>query len=370
MFIYNNPVEVLKTTSWKNELKSSINDLSMKSPLIITSKGNRERLKLDLIFPNEVIYSNVNVNPTFKDCQEAIKFCESFSFDGVVSIGGGSAMDLSKVVLAYLSLKETNIHELIKIKEKYPKKIPSIFLPTTHGTASEVTKWATIWNVEEKKKYSISNDDLYPTRAILDGNLTLSLPLDSSIITVMDALSHSFEAIWNKNANKESTVFAIEAICAIINNISTFKENPFNLQIRNKLLEASTTSGLAFSNTTTAAAHSISYPLTLHYNIPHGIASSISLINLLEINSKFIEDSLDKIYYGTKLSYNKLVSKIKSIPKGIIPFSLEEWKVPRNHLHQLSKESFTKGRMDNNIVDLNIEDVFKILQNIYSKNNN
>ena len=170
----------------------------------------------------------------------------------------------------------------------FSQTIASIFLPTTHGTASEVTMWGTVWNMKEKKKYSISHPDLYPGVAILDGNLTLSLPLNISIMTVMDALSHSFESIWNKNANPTSTDFAISAICSILDNGEALKENPTDLAIRNNLLKAATVAGLAFSNTATAAAHSMSYPLTIHYGIPHGIASSISLIPLLEKNAEFI----------------------------------------------------------------------------------
>ena len=79
--------------------------------------------------------------------------------------------------------------------------MPSIFIPTTHGSGSEVTMWGTVWNMKEKKKYSIAHLIFYPDYAILDGGLTLSLPIDISFSTTLDALSHSFEAIWNKNSN-------------------------------------------------------------------------------------------------------------------------------------------------------------------------
>ena len=91
-------------------------------------------------------------------------------------------MDIAKVVMAYLSLSNSNLKELISYEKSYKNKISSIFIPTTHGTASEVTKWGTLWNMEEKK-YSISNLELYPSIAILDPRVTLSLPLDLSIIT-------------------------------------------------------------------------------------------------------------------------------------------------------------------------------------------
>ena len=333
--------------------------------MIITSPGNRVRLNIDSNFLPESIYSGLNGYPTFYDCKYIIEFCRNKKYDGVIAIGGGSTMDLAKVAIAYLSTEKMNIHKLIEYKENYVKTIPSIFLPTTHGTASEVTMWGTIWNTDEKKKYSISHPNLYPSVAILDGNLTLTLPIDISLITVLDALSHSFESIWNKNSNPKSTAYAINAICMILSNVDLLKSNPLNLKVRQKLLEGSNLAGQAFSNTATSAAHSISYPLTIHYGIPHGVASSITLLSLLEINGEFIKEPLDKICNNLELTYIELKQKINSIPKNIVPFTLKEWKIPVNQLPMLASESFTKGRMENNVVDLSIDDVLGILQKLY-----
>tara|TARA_B100000378_G_scaffold124262_1_gene100340 strand:+ start:233 stop:1339 length:1107 start_codon:yes stop_codon:yes gene_type:complete len=364
---YFNPVRIIKTDNWLRELNFRINDLKISAPVIITSPGNRKRLNLNSKFDSDSIFSDVGSNPNFKDCTNALKFCQKNIFDGVVAIGGGSAMDLAKVVMAHLSLEKTDINELIEYKGSFPQEIPSIFLPTTHGTASEVTMWGTVWNMEEEKKYSISHPSLYPNVAILDGNLTLTLPLDISISTVMDALSHSFESIWNKKANHTSTDFAISAICSILENGPALKENPDDLDTRNNLLKAATVAGLAFSNTTTAAAHSMSYPLTIHYGMPHGVASSISLIPLLEINGEFIKEPLNRICNNNELTYDELKETIKAIPQGVIPYTLDEWGIPENQLTKLAGESFTKGRMDNNVVDLTTNDVLGILKELYSE---
>jgi len=362
---YYNPVKIIQTDDWLFELNKNSEKLNISSPIIVTSPGNRKRLNLDLIFNSESIFSNVGSNPNFEDCNNVIIFCRSNTFDSVIAIGGGSVMDLAKVSMAYLCLDKTDIYELIDYKDEYPNTIPSIFIPTTHGTGSEVTMWGTIWNKEEKKKYSISHPDLYPNVAILDGNLSLSLPLDISIITVMDALSHSFETIWNKNANPKSTSLAIDAICIILQNIEMLKENPMDVTIRRKMLKAANIAGLGFSNTKTAAAHSISYPLTMLYSIPHGIASSISLIPILLINKDFIKDPINKICKNNKYNFEKLIKVIQSIPKGIVAYTLSEWGVNKNMLNKIADESFTKGRMDNNIVDLDKMQVLKILTEVY-----
>jgi len=365
MSTYHNPVQIIKTDDWKNELSVTMKDLKISNPVIVTSPGNRRRLKLNEIYDPSSIFSDVDSNPTFQNCENSVLFCKKKSFDGVIALGGGSVMDLAKVVMSYLCLKKTDIQELIDHKDPYPKDIPSVFLPTTHGTASEVTMWGTVWNMDEGKKYSISHPSLYPTVAILDGNLTLSLPLDISITTVMDALSHSFESIWNKNANPTSTDFAISAICSILEFGPKLKEDPNNLEIRNELLNASTVAGLAFSNTTTAAAHSMSYPLTIHYGIPHGVASSISLLLLLDINGEKIKEPLEQIINNNGCTMDELKETIRLIPQGVVPYTLYEWGVPEDQLSKLANESFTKGRMENNVVDLTIEDVLSILVELY-----
>jgi len=110
----------------------------------------------------------------------------------------------------------------------------------------------------------------------------------------------------------------------------------------------------------------MSYPLTINYGIPHGIASSISLLPLLEINGKFIKEPLDRICNNLELTFNELKQTIKAIPQGVIPYTLDEWDIPENQLTRLAAESFTKGRMDNNIVDLKTDDILMILKELYS----
>ena len=337
--MYHNPVEVVETDNWKEKCIYFQGKYEIQYPLVITSNGNYKRHDLGSVFNCSSIFRNINPDPDFESCQAAINFIDS-----------------SKIA---------NLGELLTITDPYTYSVPSIFIPTTHGTGSEVTMWGTIWNKEEKKKYSISHPDLYPNVAILDGNLSLSLPLDISIITVMDALSHSFETIWNKNANPKSTSLAIDAICIILQNIEMLKENPMDVTIRRKMLKAANIAGLGFSNTKTAAAHSISYPLTMLYSIPHGIASSISLIPILLINKDFIKDPINKICKNNKYNFEKLIKVIQSIPKGIVAYTLSEWGVNKNMLNKIADESFTKGRMDNNIVDLDKMQVLKILTEVY-----
>ncbi len=364
--MYHNPVKVIETDDWRTALTKSISKLNINNPLIIASSGNIKRNGLLNIFDERIIFNDIENNPTFESCQCAIDFSRNSNYDGVIALGGGSVMDTAKTVMTAIGIGIYKLEELFTIEAPFPHRIPAIFIPTTHGTASEVTMWGTIWNMTEKRKYSIAYPELYPDVAILDGSLTLSLSLELSITTVLDALSHCFEAIWNKNANQKSTDFAIEAICIILQNVELLKKNPHDIEIRNKFLKASNLAGLAFSNTKTAAAHSMSYPLTISYGIPHGIACSMPIIPLLRINERAIKTQLDILF--NKLGIDNLAELEKlilDIPNNIIDFTLKDWGVSKEHLDNIVERSFTKSRMANNIIDLNSDDILWVFKEIY-----
>jgi alcohol dehydrogenase class IV len=275
-------------------------------------------------------------------------------------------MDTAKCAMAALGTGNSDLMELLNHHEPYPNSVPGIFVPTTHGTASEVTMWGTVWDPSNEKKYSLSHPDLYPKVAILDPHLTVSLPLDISLTTSLDALSHSFEAIWNKHANDSSTAHAVKAIALILDYAVQLKKETGNLELREQLLTAAATAGLAFSATRTAAAHSISYPLTIHFGIPHGIAASISLIPLLRINRPAIEPALETLYRDVAVTgLDQLMEGIRAIPEGILKYRLRDWGIQRDQLGWLVPQCFSKGRMDNNIVDLTHDQVRGILEEIY-----
>lgn len=364
--MFYNPVKVIFSEDWLSDLLREIKARNLSKSYIITSQGTRNRLKLDSLFNPNSIFSGTVPNPTFESCQEAIKWFKGKEVDCIVAVGGGSAMDTAKVVLAYLGTGKESVVSLIEHSEPFSHRTPGIFIPTTHGTGSEVTKWGTVWNMKEKKKHSVSHDDLYPDVAIIDGQLTLSLPLDQSIITTLDALSHGFEAIWNINANPTSTEYAIEAISTILMNVDVLKADPENLAIRRNLIRASSLAGLAFSNTKTAAAHSISYPLTIYFGIPHGIAASMPLVSLLKFNNQSIHDELAEIISQLNLNNNdELIVIIKRIPNKFFRYSLYKWGISKRDLEIISKQIIDNEKTGNNVVFLTRKIIKKILLEMY-----
>ncbi len=227
-----------------------------------------------------VIVNNITPNPNFNTLTESCRqFAGSASDDMVIiALGGGSVIDAAKVLAAsHKGFGPVRAYLESAQGENQLGAYPIIAIPTTAGTGSEVTKWATVWDTESQKKYSLSLQRLYPSHAIVDPELMLELPKALTISTALDALSHALESIWNRNSNPVSANHAIFAATEILTVLPELVNDLQNLELRSRVARASLFAGLAFSNTRTALAHSVSYPITLKYKVPHGLACSFSL---------------------------------------------------------------------------------------------
>lgn len=200
----------------------------------------------------------------------------------IVAVGGGSVIDSAKVFSA-ASGNFGRVRQFLENKTSGEKlsAIPIIAVPTTAGTGSEVTCWATVWDKDSLRKYSLARTDLYPEVAIVDPRLMLAKPRDLTLATGLDALSHALESIWNINANPVSSCLAVTAARDILECLPRLVDDLGNQSLRERMAKAALFAGLAFSNTKTAIAHNISYPMTLEYEVPHGIACSFTLPAIL-----------------------------------------------------------------------------------------
>jgi len=248
------------------------------------------------------IVNNITPNPDFITLTDSCRqFAESASEDMViVALGGGSVIDAAKVLAASKNgFNPVRLYLETGDGRDQLGEYPIIAIPTTAGTGSEVTKWATVWDTESQKKYSLSLQTLYPTHAVVDPELMLELPEDLTISTGLDALSHALESIWNRNRNPVSDNHAVFAANEIISALPELVRDPGNVELRSRVARASLFAGLAFSNTRTALAHSVSYPITLKYKIPHGLACSFSLPMVLASvigESESCDNSLRRIF--------------------------------------------------------------------------
>lgn len=361
-----NPVEIIITDDWQGACFDALARQGVNRPLLVTSRGAAKRLGLSRIFASAPIIDDVLPQPTCEQVQTIITRSRELRFDSMIAIGGGSVLDTSKAIRMAALFEYYELEKLFGWYSAPPNNVPLFCIPTTHGTGSEVTKWATIWDRQNEIKRSLSHDRLYATGAILDVALTMSLPMDVSLITVLDALSHSFEALWSKNANETASRFALEAIKLILQNVPLLKQNQTEACVRTELLRAANLAGLAISSTQTAAAHAISYPLTLKFGIPHGLAAALPLIPLLELNRPHLSNHLQTLVKDLNLGSEAALEKqIADIPKPFLMSRLAAFGVSRDDLPEIARISCKAQRMTNAVTALTNMDVLSILQAIY-----
>jgi phosphonate metabolism-associated iron-containing alcohol dehydrogenase len=220
--------------------------------------------------------------------------------DVIIALGGGSVIDSAKVFAAASGDFE-KVKTFLETRKgaEHLSAIPIIAVPTTAGTGSEVTCWGTVWDEANGRKYSLARPDLYPTHAVVDPRLMLGKPLLLTISTGLDALSHSLESLWNVNGNPVSANHAVFAARNILNVLPKLAGDLGNIELRGQMAMAALFAGLAFSNTKTAVAHSLSYPITLRHGVQHGIACSFSLpmvLRSVQGAGGLCEDSLKQIF--------------------------------------------------------------------------
>jgi phosphonate metabolism-associated iron-containing alcohol dehydrogenase len=210
---------------------------------------------------------------------------EHAAVETIIAVGGGSAIDTAKALM--VGTASGRFDDLVALlaagKPFKPHRAKALVaVPTTAGTGSEVTPWATIWDRAAGKKHSLHLPETWPEAAVVDSDLMLTLPRSVTVQSGLDALSHALESIWNVNANPVSDTHAVAAAREVMATLPALLASPQDKGLRARMAVAALKAGLAFSNTKTALAHSISYEMTLKHGLPHGIACSFTLPMVLE----------------------------------------------------------------------------------------
>lgn len=305
-------------------------------------------------------------NPTVGQLFETFQNTRAFSPEVIVGIGGGSIMDVSKSLCCLYQSEVADVDALREYIQNKRFGKPSarwIGVPTTSGTGSEVTCWATIWDPEKDAKRSVESQENYAYAALVDPQLTYEMPLKLAVSSALDAVAHAVEAYWAKGTNLVSRALALEAIRTIMNNMeSLLCREPSACDAMSK---GSMLAGMAFSNTKTTACHSISYPLTMHHHIPHGTAVSMLLSPVLEMNAPSVE-GMEQLLAALGIDDARQLKECISefLVRSGQPASLGGWGVQAEECAELAKLGMTKGRADNNPVELTAEKIEKILLSV------
>jgi phosphonate metabolism-associated iron-containing alcohol dehydrogenase len=247
-----------------------------------TALGHLDAVRRQLGGALAGVVDDIEPNPDVVHLEELhTRFWREFeACDAIVALGGGSTLDTAKVLAVTPPSGDFSdlVARLAENKPFAPRNTKSLIaIPTTAGTGSEVTPWATVWDRASGRKFSLHLRETWPEAAIVDPQLTTSAPRAITLQSGLDALSHALEAIWNVNANPISDALAVSAARRMLRALPKLVEHLDERSLREQASLAALEAGLAFSNTRTALAHSISYEMTLRHGLPHGIACSFTL---------------------------------------------------------------------------------------------
>ena len=275
-----------------------------------------------------VTYSGIEPDPFFSTVLKGAKFMLEHNPDIIIAIGGGSAMDAAKAMWIYYEHPEIDSLEYISVKENFPKlrnKARLCCIPTTAGTASEVSRSIVITDDATHIKYCIGNMEMMPDIAICDPVTTLSLPSHITAETGMDALCHALEAVVSTRANYLSDILAKAAIYDIFEYLPKAYIEPKNIKYRETMLNAAMTAGLAFTNVSLGITHSIAHGLGSLFNMPHGLANAILLPYIVSFNSQNEEALAIYDALAKDLNEYNLSKALFDLNKKLsIPLSLNE----------------------------------------------
>jgi alcohol dehydrogenase class IV len=228
-------------------------------------------------------FCEFEVNPKSADVERGIRRAREFRPDAVIGFGGGTAIDLAKLI-GSLSDQATTLELLIKgAASIVGESIPIIAIPTTAGTGSEATHFAVVYHAG--KKYSLAHDNLLPKFALIDPLLTCSMPKSLTASTGLDALCQAVESIWAVGATDESIGYAASALRLALRHLDSAVNEP-TTAARCGMCEAAHLAGRAINISRTTAPHALSYWLTSQYGVPHGVAVALFLGRLLEFNAR------------------------------------------------------------------------------------
>jgi phosphonate metabolism-associated iron-containing alcohol dehydrogenase len=293
------------------------------------------------------VFDQITPNPQLDDLDRAAIQLRQAGIGSIVALGGGSVMDAAKVLA--ITLTSTLDDPLADVFRRGGQlagtpRLPLTAIPTTSGTGAEVTPFATVWDQTTHTKHSLAGEHMYPAHALLDPELTLSLPHEETLYPGLDAISHSLESIWNKNRTPISASFALQALALAAQALPIVLGHPSDLPARSRMQQASLLAGLAISQTRTAVAHSISYPLTSYFGVPHGLACSFTLPELLRLNIG-----------GLITAYPREESLFLSVQRVLdglrLPELLSRYATPAD-IMKLQAAMSTKGRIDNFVGDM------------------
>ena len=322
------------------------------------------------------LYADVVADPPESVVMDAVTEGQAFNCDGVIGFGGGSSMDVAKL-LAVLIKGEQSLSDIYGVDQITGGRLPLIQVPTTAGTGSEATM-VSIITTGETTKAGVVSRTLLADKIVLDASLTLGLPPHVTAATGIDAMVHAIEAYTSRRLkNSLSDMLAREALRLLAGNIVVAVKQGDNLDARGSMLLGAMLAGQAFANAPVAAVHALAYPLGGNYHIPHGLSNSLVLPHVIRFNGPSAGDLYKEIapliMPGKSLPDDALVvtemlaEHFLSLAEDLgLQTSLSQMNVPEGDLPKLAEEAMLQQRLlINNPREVSVDDSLEIYRQAY-----
>jgi len=328
---------------------AEVKTLGISRVLIVTDKGViaaglmkpiEESLKASKV--KYAVFDKVEPDPRYEIVADCVETARQSKAQMLIGLGGGSPMDITKVSAVMLTNKGP-IGSYFGIGLIPKPGLPTILIPTTAGTGSEVTPIAILSDEGEKLKKGIVSPYLYPAMGVLDPELTTGLPPHVTAATGMDALIHAIEAYTSINASTITDMYCIKAIELISKNLRTAFAKGDNIEARTAMMEAALLAGIGFANAGVTAVHAFAYPIGAEFHIPHGVANTLMLPHVIRFNvlgnlEKFAQlakpfglpvEGLDNLAVVDRViaTIDRLADDIR-VPRHLADFGVKEKDIP------------------------------------------
>ena len=323
------------------------------------------------------VYSDVKANPTIANVQNGVAAFTASGADFIVALGGGSAIDTAKGIgIVFNNPEFADVKSLEGVADTKKKAVPTFALPTTAGTAAEVTINYVIIDEEAKKKMVCVDPNDIPAVAIVDPELMYSMPKGLTAATGMDALTNAIESYITPGAWVMSDMLELKAIEMIAANLKAAVDNGSDPVAREAMSQAQYIAGMGFSNVGLGIVHSMAHPLGAHYDTPHGVANALLLPYVMEYNAespaapKYIHIAkamgVDTTGMTEAEGVKAAVDAVKQLSLSIgIPQKLNEIGVRKEDLHTLAVDAFNDVCTGGNPRPTSIEDIEALYNKAY-----
>jgi alcohol dehydrogenase class IV len=342
------------------ELAKITRDQGARKVLIVTDPGVLAAGLLEKALPQFEalhipvhIFSEVQADPSVSIIEAAVKVAQDYQVDCIVGFGGGSSMDVAKLV-ALLSMGHEKLADIYGIGNAKGPRLPLILVPTTAGTGSEVTK-SSVVTVSESEKKGVLSPHLLPDLALLDAELTLGLPAHVTAATGIDAMVHAIEAFTTKHLkNPIADCLAKEALQLLSKNLHRAVFTGGDIEARENMLLGACLGGMAFTNAPVAGVHALAYPIGARFHVPHGLSNSLVLAPVMRFNLKVAHAMYAELGQiikpglqgSTMQQAEQLVDYLGSLAGELgLPTRLRDVGIAEKDIDQLAKDAMLQTRL-------------------------